>query len=247
MLRKVMGGDNAYVAEVLGKLVAVRGRLGDDAGAEEAIREILEILPPDHPGTGTALHNLGMILRKRSDFVAAERAATEALRVQRLVFGETHENVSLSLCLLGAIGLESGNAETARERYKECAAVMEAVHPPDHPQRGFALLGLGRSVEGLEGCAAATPWYRQTYLLWRDGLGQAHYQTASAGGLLGSCLAELGEDTEAEQLLVEGLEALKTSGATQSRICGASRRLADFYRARGMEERLREAALPSCD
>ncbi len=238
MLRKAMRGDNTYVAEVLGKLVPVLMRLGDDKSAERTSQEILKILPEDHPGTSAALYNLGLILIDQGEVDEAERIAKEALRLNRQVFGDKHENVALNLCLLGGIALKRGDALLARQNYDECAAVMRSVHPANHPQLAFAWLGLGWSMELLEGCGAAVSWYRQGYEVRQMGLGRDHFLTAVAAGRLGRCLGELNEDEEAEKLLLRSWETIKMQGFPEDdrRVKESLERLKAFYRARGMVE-----------
>ena len=184
MLRASMGARNPYVGEMLGKLVPVHWRLGDLEDAETAIDEVLKILPENHPGTATALHNLALIQTDRGDLVEAEKVAREALERQRSLFGEEHENVAASLCGLGRIAIKRGAFETARKEFQACAE----IYPESDPRLVFPWVGIGRSVEELEGCAAALSWYRRAIEIGGDSLGPDHLQVKRAEERLKSCI-----------------------------------------------------------
>ena len=246
MLR--MGGETSYVGEALGKLNLVLTRLGDDTAAEAVTRERLTIPPKDHPGKGIAFHNLALILGNRGQFEEAEDAALESLHRNRIAFGETSKEVALSSCLLGWIALGQTEPKEARAHYEYCGSIMKKILPADHPQLAFAWLGIGRSARALEGCAAALKWHQRAYALRLKTLGLGHHLTAQAGGYLGECLSQLGRDRDAEKLLTESLQMLLDQDFAKGdrRVCEAAERLAAFYRARGEEEKLHEAAIPSC-
>ena len=182
-----MAGETTYLAEVLGKLVPVLLRLKDDVAAEKAVREILALAPEDHPVVISALHNLGIILSNRGELEEAEEIALEALRLKLARFGDEHESVALAHCLLGAIALKQDKPQEALESYESCAAITERVLPADHPRRATAWLGLGRSVEALEGCSEAMKWYERSYALRRRKLGDEHFQTNRVIGFIEGC------------------------------------------------------------
>ncbi len=202
LLRTVMGGsENAYVAEVLGEFVTLRLELdaqqadtvrGDQAETERLLREILAmrggVIPPSHPTISAALHNLAPILAGRGEFEEAAKVASEALALERELFGDTHEWVAMSLCSLGRIAQLAANYPTARTHLEACADVLKRMYPEGHPQLGFPWSTLGSIAKAESGCAEAEPWFRRAYDIRREHLGVDHFLTKRTRELLEECV-----------------------------------------------------------
>src|SRR3546814_4054985 len=56
----------------------------------------------DHPWTATGVKNLGELLLKMGDSAGAQAQFSEALRIRKLVYGDTHPLVDEARTLLGS-------------------------------------------------------------------------------------------------------------------------------------------------
>src|SRR3546814_13596297 len=56
----------------------------------------------DHPWTATGIKNLGELLLKLGDSAGAQTQFSEALRIRKLVYGDTHSLVAEARTLLGS-------------------------------------------------------------------------------------------------------------------------------------------------
>jgi hypothetical protein len=79
----------------------------------------------------------------------------------------------------------------------------------------------------------AEPMLRQALASQRAHHGTDDPRTLATESLLGECLAALGRSTEAESLLVGSARKLRASPYGAKELPGATRRLAEFLRARG--------------
>ena len=221
-----MAGETTYLAEVLAKLVPVLRRQGEDEEAETLIRRILETTPDDHPVVGYTLHNLALVYLRRGEHTEASDAVRKAIDFKQNVSGNPR-SIATSLCLLGRVTLSLQRLDEALGYFEECAELFNSLDTGH--EIAFAWIGLGRAREVLKGCGEAVSWYSKAFELRRQTLGEEHFQTALAAGLLGSCLAHTGADDEAEALLTSGLKALQQEfGEEDGRVVEAKRWLARF-------------------
>jgi hypothetical protein len=95
------------------------------------------------------------------------------------------------------------------------------------------LVDTGRFEEGRAAAAEARA-------ICLPALGASHRRTAAATSAEGAALAGLGHTTDAEELLLEGLAALRAdAGTVPFQVDSAARWTADYYRKQG---NLQEAA-----
>src|SRR3546814_1824501 len=70
----------------------------EPARAEPLYREAIAIyrtkMGDDHPWTATGIKNLGELLLKMGDSAGAQAQFSEALRIRKLVYGDTHPLVA---------------------------------------------------------------------------------------------------------------------------------------------------------
>lgn len=183
--------------------------------AESAFRLVLEL----DPDSFKARYNLGVTLSRAGRLDEAIAAYEESLEV-----GAEHPEASKSHNNLGAIHLDRGETEAARERFERAIAVAPG-HLEPHYNLALIHIGAGRHAEALpllEHAAALAPNHPQvqialgrtlrvsgrsddasrSFLLVR----RLHPESWEAALGLAAVLAERGEAETAEQLLTEALE-----------------------------------------
>jgi tetratricopeptide (TPR) repeat protein len=196
----------------LGVLYANLGRYAESA---EAIREAVEIqgkfLPPDHPDLLTTQFNYASALENNHQFAQAEQVFRKLIAARTRLLGPDHRFTLLS---------EQGLADTLYElhRYAEAAATalpaaqtLDRVAGEDHPyaMAAWAMYGISACLngEGEAGLAAL----RKVEKGRRAKYGADDWHVFSTDLYLGSCLAAMKRDTEAEHVLKQGVAGLEGS------------------------------------
>jgi eukaryotic-like serine/threonine-protein kinase len=133
-------------------------RIGEIERAEHHLRQALAIrqrtLGPDHPGVATTLNSIGLILQRRGDLEGATSTFRNVIEIYTRSLGAEHRFTGVALCNLAHALHLKGELPAAEVAFGSGLAILEAVHPPDHPELarnasrfGGLLLTLGRSVE----------------------------------------------------------------------------------------------------
>lgn len=112
-----------------------------------------------HPSLAGSLSGWGRVLLVLGRFDDAEAAIGEALRIREGIFGATHALVGLTLAELASVHAGRGAREEELELLSRALEILEAAHPPDHPETLALRRRLEASRAGLPGTAerAAVP------------------------------------------------------------------------------------------
>src|SRR3546814_4711528 len=80
----------------------------------------------DHPWTATGIKNLGELLLKMGDSAGAQAQFSEALRIRKLVYGDTHPLVAEARTLLGSARAlqQVSDARRSEEHTSELQSLM---------------------------------------------------------------------------------------------------------------------------
>jgi hypothetical protein len=72
-----------------------------------------KLLGDEHPAVAQSLSSLGLLLRHRADYEAAERVYREALAMRRKLLGEEHPDLARTRSLLEQVLRERADREAA--------------------------------------------------------------------------------------------------------------------------------------
>lgn len=233
MSDKILGANNADSAYTLISLGRAQMFSGDLTGAETTYRQSVEIyrqLPARYAvRLGMALSNLGLLLVTKKEYDKGIGFMREADTIFFQKQGESFSTFESKAYLGIAFFSKLDYAQTIIEGNKAIAMGrnLKLENTPDFitmlEDVGLALTRTGKAKEGESFLREAVKI--KTGLLSKESSG-----VAVAKGALGECLTALKSYPEAELLLSESYESLKTSqGAESSRTIQAQNRLTKLY------------------
>jgi tetratricopeptide (TPR) repeat protein len=236
MNRRLLGDTHPDVAVRLNNLAFVLQNVGDYNGAEASYQEALTIrrehLGEQHPMVGQILNNLAFLYQDMGDTDRALELSRQALAVYRDAYPGDHRDIAYGTQNLAGWLVEAGDYEAAEPLLREALEMHKRLFDPGHPdiaitQTGMAILFLrtARVAAALEMAQAAHASLTESY-------GSDHWRTYWALATQGAALMQLYRYTEAEPLLLESYEGLRSDpGARPTHIETARRYLADLYTA----------------
>jgi eukaryotic-like serine/threonine-protein kinase len=241
MYRKLFGNENQHIARVmnnLGTLLLEQARYDE---AEPLYRDALamyrKLVGDSHPTVAVILHNLARLLSDRGSYAEAEPLFRESLVIFRKLLGEEHPRIAKSLNNLGLLLLEKGNLAEAEQLIRRALEMRRKMLRADHPDISSSLVALGRML-AQNNDAGAEPLLREGLDIQQKSLPAGNWQIAETQSILGYSLATAGRHDEAEPLLVQGYEGLKTKrGQSDRRTRQARARLVDLYKKWGKPEK----------
>ena len=216
----LQGPEHPDTAASRNNLALALNNAGRIEEAEALFRELVAtfrgILPPENPHMFLTLHNHATTLQSLGRLAEAESIYREALVPARKVFGDqpltAKITTGIGLCLF-----LQGEPEAAEPFLREALDVYRRSHGPDHPDVGSAMLNLANLLTSMERCEEARPLAQASRAMEVRRHGEDHWKSAIAGGVLAGCLARLGDETEAERLLVDGYRVLERRGEASAR------------------------------
>ncbi|QQP94941.1 serine/threonine-protein kinase [Lysobacter enzymogenes] len=120
------------------------------AGQEQRGSQLLAELPQtrsgdsgNDPAAAKALASQARQRRDAGDYAEAERAATEALRIDLTLYGEDHEETAAVFNLLGTIAQSRDDYRAALAWFERTLAVRMKVFGPKHPRVASSEFNLG--------------------------------------------------------------------------------------------------------
>lgn len=90
------------------------------------------------------LNSMGLVLKKRGDYDAAEGHYTRAISIIENTFGEKHYKMGVFLNNLADIDRKRGRYEQALVKYKKALAAIEATLGPTHSEAAEILHNMGK-------------------------------------------------------------------------------------------------------
>lgn len=167
-------------------------------------RVLKHVLSDRHPALAMVLANHAAATLSYGDHSASERLLREALRVQRLCFGDQHPTVAHTLNIRGALLAETTELASAMADYELADSIVSPLS--EHTlllaqiryNRGECLRRMKRPQEAA--------WqFDSAFALCVDSLGVAHPYTSQVQCGLAAALHELGDLERAEKLFEQAL------------------------------------------
>ncbi len=220
IVERLQGPEHLDTAASRNNLALALNNMGRMEEAEGLFRELLvvfrKILPPENPHMFLTLHNHATTLQHLGRFAEAESLYREALVPARKVYGDQPQTAKIITGVGFSLFLQ-GKFEAAEPYLREALAVNRQAYGPDHPNVGLTMLDLAGLLTSMERCEEARPLAEASRNMDLRRHGETHWKTAVAGGVLAGCLARLGEEAEAERLLLDGYQILKQRGEASVR------------------------------
>ena len=150
--------------------------------------------------TGKLMNELGLHLKARCEFAAAETVCRRSLGIAESSFGSEHAKTAVRLESLAALLHDVGRHEEAEPLYRRSLAISEAAHRADHPDMVSSLNGLARLVQDTNRFAEAEALYRRAVVISEAAHGPDHPDVASSLNGLAILLHYTNRHAEAEPL-----------------------------------------------
>jgi eukaryotic-like serine/threonine-protein kinase len=229
--RDVVGITRSTLASTL----ADQGRFEEALRtAQEAVSEDRQTGQADTPGFGFSLTVLGGFLTDNRQFAEADAALGEAEAIFQRLLSPSHLWLADNLRNQAALLYEEGRFAESLEKVTRALDLYQqnfGTHYDNYPTaliiRGLSLTKIGQPNEG-------ETILREAVKIRTDSVPEEHFWVALANGALGECLATQRRYDEAEPLLLQSYESLKSwlvAGNPRTRL--AVQRLSALYESWG--------------
>jgi tetratricopeptide (TPR) repeat protein len=232
-------------SDPVGNLGVLRYNQGRYAEAASYMREAVEIrrkyLPSDHPDMLDAEYNYAASLERNHQAGAAEPIFRELLASYQRTLGPDHEDTLMARQGVAHNLLTQKRYEEAAAEALPAAEGMSHAVGDDHDwtQTAWGVYGVAACL-GSQSEAGLTA-LRRVAKLRRNSTTANNWRTSISDVQLGVCLVALGNDAEAEPLLLTAVKALEGfRGTSYDHTQAGYRALRDLYANTG---RAAEAAL----
>lgn len=187
----------------LAALGSIRFRAGDLPGAEQALREALDLSRHDHaqPHTETArrAHDLAVVLLQKGAAAEAADLLGEALAARVQLLGERHPDVAQSRFNLAVARQRLGDTGTADRLYRETLDLQRDLLGPAHPDVAGTLNSLAMLAWQRDDADAAIARMEEALAAARSAYGASHPTVATMLGNLASFERASGRLADAER------------------------------------------------
>lgn len=239
-LDRVREGPNSF--DVINALIQLGRTMSDDAAyldeaeahLEEALAIADQILEPNHRLHAMIHQELGTVYRVAKRPADAVQHYAEALRLQRVNFGDLHPDVVSAIHSLGNVYVELGELAVADSLYQEALRIVEAVYDGPHPDVAMVLQNLAYT-RGLQGAYTdADRYFARAIEIFDAVLPERHAQRYHVRKLYGEILLFAGRYAEAESYLLRAYAFLEAEwGTAHARTQSVIRALVDVYQRTG--------------
>ncbi len=208
--RRVLGPENAEVAESLNDLGVLLQEKGESAAAEPLLAEALAMrrnaLGREHREVAETLVELGRLYRDRGSDPRAEPLLREALAIRRKALGDEDHDTATSMNELALLLWHKGDLPAAEDLFRQCLAINRKTLGENHPDVSASLNNLALVAGDRGDFAAAEMLSRQSLAIARKALGDKHPAVAIKLNNLSRPLLQQGKYEEAGTALREALQ-----------------------------------------
>ncbi len=174
-------GDQSRVIAAKTDLADVLVTIGEYAGAEATIREVVDAntkaFGPDHPATVSALSSLGSVLRQEGDLRGGENAFKDAYDRFTKVLGTEHQFSIIAANNLGEILEKAGLYDRAEPYLRQALISERKLYGDDHPNTVIGMNNLALLHESQGEFDKAEALYKSALAVHTRRLGAKHPNT----------------------------------------------------------------------
>lgn len=244
---EVLGPSHPDTLVARSNLASARLALGQKEEAarlfEETLRRGEAELGPEHPKVIAFRGNLAEAYRLLDRTAEAIALFTPALAQSERAYGPQHPSTLTIVGNLAKARLQAGAVAEAITLFDRCLAAER--HGQDETRYTSMLVGVARELLRHRQFAEAEKRLRECLALREKRL-PTDWRTCNVRSLLGEALAGQGRRAEAEKLLLDGYEGLKTQAGAippqfrQQRLTEAVDRLISHYQALDQPEAVKQ-------
>ena len=205
--------DGEFISMTLDHLAHVAVTQRDFAGAKEYLEEALEVARglyhENHPKLGYALYQYAWIVERTQGGREAVPLKREMLAIYRQAYGDKHPEVADALNSLGVALTRLDEFQEAEELLLESLAIRQANFGNESERVAAARENLGHLCWRMGRFDEAAQMLRACYSVRQTIHGEAHGDTVRAVWQLSQVYRDWGKPTQAEELLLYSLSAIR--------------------------------------
>jgi serine/threonine-protein kinase len=232
--------ERVFVAMLYNDLSNEASYRGDGEESERCLRASLDEYRKLPPGTyvemAVTLSNLGAVLIAKGKYAEAEPMVMEGLALRREVLGNAHTSTAGALFRLSDLRYRQGNYSEAEKAAQESIEVFKRAlaTPQDSTLFANPILEMGLILNKIGRLQEAETYLRQALDIRTRLLPKGNLGINKVEGALGACLTAERRYAEAEPLLLDSYNTLKSSQVKKDpRTIEALERLVKLYEASG--------------
>lgn len=154
---------------------------------------------------GYLLNSVGIYLKERAEYSAAQLYCEKALVISEKINGKNHINTLSSLNNLANIYYDQGKYEEAVRLHEQVLAIRHRVLGEEHPDTATSLNNLANAYNDQGKYEGAVRLYEQALAIERKVLGEEHPDTAGSLDNLATVYHDQGKYEEAVRLNEQAL------------------------------------------
>ncbi|MGI9406215.1 MAG: tetratricopeptide repeat protein [Hyphomicrobiaceae bacterium] len=190
-LTPLVGEKSIQLVDVLLDLGTAQIRTGRLSDAKISVGRALSIAEegfgPNHPKTGTALNNLGEVLRHQGKLSESIPLYQRSLAIAERPGSKTKPaSIALRRGNYALILKQLGRFVEAEEQYRKALVAMETAYGPDHPNVAITLDNLGNLYLAQSRYKDAEKFYLRAQATFQKIYGPNHTSTATSLNNLGA-------------------------------------------------------------
>jgi tetratricopeptide (TPR) repeat protein len=213
--RRVLGFVHLDVASTLFNMAFLhqsRNRLDKALKCLEEALKIRQLRLPDSEKVAVTHEKIGNLARGIGKTKKAENAFTEALRIRKLIHGNSHEAVATVLQELGDLMDDLGEYEDAMKQYVEALEIRENRLGPDDLAVAETYYSMGFTLQNNGALDRALQCLEESLSIRKFQLGDDAKDVGDTLNMMGFLQAKRGEHDDALSLLWDALRIRKLQG-----------------------------------
>lgn len=210
--RKVLGFVHLDVASTLFNMAFLhqtRNRLDKALKCLEEALKIRQLRLPDSEKVAVTHEKIGTLARSIGKTKKAEIMFGEALRIRKLIHGDSHEAVATVLQELGDLMDDLGEYDEAMKYYVEALDIRQIRLGPDDLAVAETLYSMGFTLQNNEASERALSCFEESLSIRKFQLGEDAKEVGDTLNMMGFLQAQRGELDEALSLLWGALRIRK--------------------------------------
>jgi len=233
MRTRLFGERHPDVAHTLNHLGRLYYNMGDYDRAEPFARRAMalraDLYGEKHVSTISSMGSLAGTLSARGDYAEATNVLQQARDYLLEAVGPDHAYVGAISGRIAALHHTQGNMSAAEPLFLESIRVYRLVSADGNARGSTVLIRYAEFLMDARRAAEAEAFLDEAIQVATGAYGEDAWQVATTRSLLGACLAEQGQDVEAETHLRESVDILVAArGDDDPRTQEAKERLAAF-------------------